>query len=51
MAAKYGEGDGWNLTIPRGALGCSPWRVIMKQFGEFMRGLEFEVGNGRRLKF
>lgn len=51
LAAKYGEGDGWNLMVPRGALRHSPWRAIMHHSCEFMGGLEFEVGNGRCMKF
>lgn len=51
VVAKYGKGDGWNLTVPQSAFGRSPWWAIMNHSCEFMRGLEFKMGNGRRLKF
>lgn len=51
MAAKFGEVNGWNLSIPKGSLGRSPWRGIMKFMSLFREGVAFEVGDGMRVKF
>lgn len=35
VSAKYGVRDGWDLSVPRGAYGCSPWCVIMKHLVKY----------------
>lgn len=49
--AKFGVCDGWNLSVPHGAYGHSAWRAIMKHLNKFVSGIDYEVGNGRRIGF
>lgn len=51
MFAKYGVSDGWNLSVPHSAYGCSPWHAIMKNLNKFMSDVGYKVENGRKIRF
>lgn len=51
MAAKYAMVNGCDPKINRDHYGCSPWRGIMHHVETFRKGLVYEVGDDRRVKF
>jgi hypothetical protein len=52
IAEKFGSvGGGWSTQQAHGSYGMSLWKYISKGWDQFYKFLEFEVGDGSRIRF
>lgn len=50
VVSRHGILPNGDSCPTRGSYGLSPWKGIMRLFGDFARGLRMKVGNGLKTK-
>lgn len=49
VTCKYGMINDWEVRFSSLPYGCSCWKVIMNNAGEFKEGIRFDMGSGLRI--